>query len=80
VHGKTSCIYHDNSGIYKGLPNPILAGRYHSLIVEEESLCLEITVYTPEGEIMGIRHEEFSVEGVQFHPESILTEVGVLLF
>jgi anthranilate synthase/aminodeoxychorismate synthase-like glutamine amidotransferase len=82
VHGKTARIYHDSRTIYAGLPNPILGGRYHSLIVGEKSLpdCLEISAYTPEGEVMGIRHKEYPVEGVQFHPESILTEVGRLVF
>lgn len=82
LHGKASRIYHDSRTIYTGLPNPILGGRYHSLAVEEKSLpdCLEVSAYTPEGEIMGIRHKELPVEGVQFHPESILTEVGKLIF
>ena len=82
VHGKPSRIYHDSRTLYSGLPNPILAGRYHSLAVEEKTLpsCLEISAYTPEGEIMGIRHKELPVEGVQFHPESILTEVGKMIF
>ena len=81
LHGKASRIYHDSRTIYTGLPNPILGGRYHSLSVEEKSLpdCLEVSAYTPEGEIMGVRHREFPVEGVQFHPESILTEVGKLI-
>ncbi|AVX20389.1 MULTISPECIES: aminodeoxychorismate/anthranilate synthase component II [Carboxydocella] len=78
MHGKTSEIYHDGKGVFAGLPNPFIATRYHSLIVEKETLpdCLEITAETAQGEIMGIRHKEFLVEGVQFHPESILTEVG----
>jgi anthranilate synthase/aminodeoxychorismate synthase-like glutamine amidotransferase len=82
LHGKSSRIYHDSRTIYSGLPNPILGGRYHSLIVEEKSLpaCLEVAAYTPEGEIMGIRHRDMPVEGVQFHPESILTEVGRNVF
>ncbi|MDQ7778296.1 MAG: aminodeoxychorismate/anthranilate synthase component II [Planctomycetota bacterium] len=82
VHGKTSLVYHDGHGIFKGVPNPIPGGRYHSLIVEEASLpdCLEISAYTSEGEIMGIRHREFALEGVQFHPESILTGSGDLMF
>lgn len=78
VHGKTSTIHHDGQTIYRGLPNPFPATRYHSLIIETDSLpdCLEVTARTPEGIIMGVRHREYVVEGVQFHPESILTEVG----
>ncbi|MER2058789.1 MAG: aminodeoxychorismate/anthranilate synthase component II [Niallia sp.] len=79
MHGKTSLIYHDNKTIFQGLPNPFSATRYHSLIVKKETLpsCLEISAWTKEGEIMGIRHKELPVEGVQFHPESIMTEVGM---
>ena len=82
LHGKSCRIYHDGRSIYKGLPNPITGGRYHSLIVAEDSLpdCLEVSAYTTEGEIMGIRHKEYPVEGVQFHPESVLTDMGRLLF
>ena len=78
VHAKTSLIHHDSKTIYRGLPNPFPATRYHSLIIESESLpsCLEVTAQTPEGIIMGVRHRDYAVEGVQFHPESILTEVG----
>lgn len=78
VHGKTSRIYHDRRTIYAGLPNPLTATRYHSLIVEPRALprCLEISAWTREGIIMGIRHRRFLVEGVQFHPESILTDCG----
>jgi len=78
MHGKTSRIYHDGTGVFAGLPNPFEATRYHSLIVERESLPaeLEITAWTKEGEIMGIRHRDMLVEGVQFHPESILTTTG----
>ena len=78
MHGKTSMIYHDGKTIYQGIPNPFEATRYHSLIVERESLpdCLEISAWTEEGEIMGLRHHEFVVEGVQFHPESILSDTG----
>lgn len=78
LHGKTSPIIHDEKTIFKDLPNPFEATRYHSLLVEEESLPpeFEISAWTEEGEIMGIRHKEFPVEGVQFHPESILTECG----
>ncbi len=78
MHGKASSVYHDGRGVYEGLPNPFPAGRYHSLAVEEESLPreLRISAYTSDGEIMGIRHRELPVEGVQFHPESILTPEG----
>ncbi len=78
LHGKTSQIHHDGKRIYEGIPNPFEATRYHSLLVEKESLPdeLEITAWTDEGEIMGIRHKEYLIEGVQFHPESILTKYG----
>ena len=78
MHGKTSQILHDGNSIFKGLPNPFTAGRYHSLLVEKVSLpsCLSISAETEEGEIMGIRHQEYLVEGIQFHPESILTPHG----
>jgi len=78
MHGKTSMIFHDGHGIFSGLPDPFEAVRYHSLIVEEVSLpdCLEISAWTKEGEIMGLRHREHPVDGVQFHPESILTKTG----
>ncbi len=78
MHGKTSPIIHDGQSIYAGLPNPFAAGRYHSLIVERESLpsCLVISAETAEGEIMGFRHVRYPVEGIQFHPESILTPKG----
>ncbi|MDA8233527.1 MAG: aminodeoxychorismate/anthranilate synthase component II [Clostridia bacterium] len=78
MHGKTSEVYHDGKTIFQGLPSPFTATRYHSLIVERESLpdCLEISAETKEGEIMGLRHKEYLVEGLQFHPESILTEHG----
>jgi anthranilate synthase/aminodeoxychorismate synthase-like glutamine amidotransferase len=78
MHGKTSEVHHDEKTIFKGLPNPFTATRYHSLIVERESLpdCFEISASTKEKEIMGIRHKKFKVEGVQFHPESILTAAG----
>jgi para-aminobenzoate synthetase component 2 len=78
MHGKTSEIYHDGRGVFAGLPNPFTATRYHSLIVRRETLpdCLEITAETSKGEIMGIRHKEYPVEGVQFHPESIITDHG----
>ncbi len=78
MHGKTSMIRHDGKTIFQRLPNPFEATRYHSLIVKRETLpaCLEVTAETEEGEIMGIRHRELGVEGVQFHPESILTGSG----
>ncbi|MBN1832363.1 MAG: aminodeoxychorismate/anthranilate synthase component II [Deltaproteobacteria bacterium] len=78
MHGKTSRIHHDGKTIYQDIPNPFEATRYHSLIVERESLpdCLGISAWTEEGEIMGIRHREYVVEGVQFHPESILSSTG----
>jgi anthranilate synthase/aminodeoxychorismate synthase-like glutamine amidotransferase len=81
MHGKTSIIFHDGRSIYGELPNPFEAIRYHSLIVERDSLppCLEVTAWTGEGEIMGIRHRHHLVEGVQFHPESILTREGARL-
>ena len=79
MHGKTSMIYHDDKTIYKGIENPFIATRYHSLVVERDSLpgCLEISAWTEGDEIMGIRHKEYPIEGVQFHPESILTKVGL---
>lgn len=78
MHGKTSPIQHDNRGVFAGLPNPFEATRYHSLIVRRESLpdCFEISAWTQDGEIMGLRHKQFKMEGVQFHPESILTQGG----
>jgi anthranilate synthase/aminodeoxychorismate synthase-like glutamine amidotransferase len=78
MHGKVSPIYHDGKTIFKKLPNPFNATRYHSLLVERKSLppVLEISAWTKEGEIMGLRHKKYKVEGVQFHPESILTEAG----
>jgi para-aminobenzoate synthetase component II len=78
MHGKTSDIYHDGKTIFKGLPNPFTATRYHSLIVKRETLppCFEISAWTENGEIMAIRHTELPLEGVQFHPESILTSCG----
>ncbi len=81
MHGKTSPIEHDGARIYRGLPTPFEATRYHSLIVEEATLpaCLTVTARTAEGEIMGLRHKEQPVEGVQFHPESVLTEHGMTL-
>ncbi|MGE5312376.1 MAG: anthranilate synthase component II [Nitrospirota bacterium] len=81
MHGKTSIIFHDGRSIYDAVPNPFEAVRYHSLIVEKQSLpsCLEVSAWTEEGEIMGIRHRHHLVEGVQFHPESILTREGTRL-
>ena len=78
MHGKTSPIHHSNQGVFRDLPNPFTATRYHSLVIERESLpdCLDITAWTDDGEIMGVRHKTLAVEGVQFHPESILTEHG----
>ena len=78
MHGKTSMIHHKDSGIFKGLENPLQATRYHSLVIERESLpeCLEVTAWTDDDEIMGVRHRTLDVEGVQFHPESILTHQG----
>lgn len=78
MHGKTSLIFHDGKTIFAGLPNPFEATRYHSLLIRKESIpdCLEITAWTDSGEIMGARHKEFVIEGVQFHPESILTVAG----
>ena len=78
MHGKTSLIHHDGKTIFEGLPNPFEATRYHSLVIRKESLpgCLEISAWTDDGIIMGVRHREFRVEGVQFHPESILTLAG----
>ena len=78
MHGKTSQVINDGRTIFQGLPNPFVAGRYHSLIVKRDSLpaCLEISAETEQGEIMGIRHKEYRVEGIQFHPESVLTPNG----
>jgi anthranilate synthase component 2 len=78
MHGKTSDIRHKDAGVFHGLPNPLTATRYHSLVIEKKSLpaCLEVTAWTDDGEIMGVRHRDLPVEGVQFHPESILTEKG----
>ncbi|HSH71798.1 MAG TPA: aminodeoxychorismate/anthranilate synthase component II [Methylophilaceae bacterium] len=78
MHGKTSQVSHTNVGVFKGLPNPFTATRYHSLVIERETIpdCLEITAWTEDGEIMGVRHKTLPIEGVQFHPESILTEYG----
>ena len=78
MHGKTSPVHHKDVGVFRGLPNPLTCTRYHSLAIERSSLpdCLEITAWTDDGEIMGVRHKTLDIEGVQFHPESILTERG----
>jgi anthranilate synthase component 2 len=78
MHGKTDLLHHTGVGVFKGLPNPYTITRYHSLAIERASLpaCLEVTAWTQDNEIMGVRHKEFDIEGVQFHPESILTEHG----
>ncbi|NNE58324.1 MAG: aminodeoxychorismate/anthranilate synthase component II [Hellea sp.] len=78
MHGKTSPIHHDNTGLFEGLPNPFTATRYHSLAIERESLpdCLEINAWTEDGEIMGVRHKDQPIHGLQFHPESIASEHG----
>lgn len=83
MHGKTSMIHHNNGGIFKGIPNPFEATRYHSLVIEKTSIpdCLEITAWTENeqgelDEIMGVRHRDYAIEGMQFHPESILTKHG----
>jgi len=81
MHGKTSPVHHDGRGVFTGLDNPFAGMRYHSLVVDEESLpdCLEATAHTDRGELMGIRHRDLPVEGVQFHPESIMTGAGIVL-
>jgi len=81
MHGKTSLIHHDGRGLFREVPNPFEATRYHSLLIERETVpsCLEISAQTAEGEIMGVRHRSHPVEGVQFHPESILTQSGKAL-
>ena len=78
MHGKTSQIHHKNSGVFKDIRNPFTATRYHSLVIARETIpdCLEITAWTDDGEIMGVKHKTLAVEGVQFHPESILTDFG----
>jgi len=79
MHGKTSLMYHDGRGLFRGLDNPLVGGRYHSLVIQREDLpkCLEISAQTGEGEIMAVRHRTDTVEGIQFHPESILTPDGM---
>jgi anthranilate synthase component II len=78
MHGKTSDIRHKDAGVFHGLPNPLTATRYHSLVIDKKSIpaCLEVTAWTDDGDVMGVRHRDLPVEGVQFHPESILTEKG----
>lgn len=78
MHGKTSPIFHRNEGVFRNLPNPFIATRYHSLVVERSTLpdCLEVTAWTEDDEIMGLRHKTLAIEGIQFHPESILSEHG----
>jgi anthranilate synthase component 2 len=78
MHGKTSPVHHNGQGVFRGLPDPLICTRYHSLAIERASLpdCLEITAWTDDGEIMGVRHRTLTVEGVQFHPESIISERG----
>jgi len=82
MHGKTSMIAHTGEGVFNGIPSPFTVIRYHSLAIERASLpaCLEVTAWTDDGEIMGVRHKEFDIQGVQFHPESILSEHGHALF
>ena len=78
MHGKTSKIFHNNKGVFRGIKNPFIATRYHSLVIEKQTLpnCFDITAWTDDNEIMGIKHKELAIEGVQFHPESILSEHG----
>ncbi|MGB4882559.1 MAG: aminodeoxychorismate/anthranilate synthase component II [Neisseria sp.] len=78
MHGKVSAVHHTNIGMFKNLPNPVTCTRYHSLVIERATLpdCLEITAWTDDNEIMGVRHKEYAIEGVQFHPEALLTEHG----
>jgi len=79
VHGKTSLIYHDGKSIFKGIKNPFEAARYHSLILKKDTVpdCLEVTAHTEDGIVMGVRHKDYKLEGIQFHPESFLTPVGL---
>ena len=78
MHGKVSAVQHTGTGVFAGLPNPVTCTRYHSLVINRTSLpdCLEITAWTDDGEIMGVRHKTLPLEGVQFHPEALLTEHG----
>ena len=82
MHGKVSPVRHDNTGVFRGLPDPLACTRYHSLAIERASLpdCLDVSAWTEDGEIMGVRHKTLAVEGVQFHPESVLSERGHDLF
>jgi anthranilate synthase/aminodeoxychorismate synthase-like glutamine amidotransferase len=82
MHGKTSRIWHDGGGVFAGVPSPLEATRYHSLAVCEDALpgCLQVTAMTSDGEIMGVRHRNLPIEGVQFHPESVLTARGEKIF
>lgn len=82
MHGKVSPVFHTNSGMFRNLPDPVTCTRYHSLVIERETLpdCLEITAWTEDGEIMGVRHKTLPIEGVQFHPEALLTEHGHDMF
>jgi anthranilate synthase/aminodeoxychorismate synthase-like glutamine amidotransferase len=82
VHGKVSPVYHNGQGIYAGLDQPFVAGRYHSLLVDRASFpeCLTITAQTEEGLIMSLKHNEYHIQGVQFHPESVLTANGIKVF
>lgn len=79
MHGKTSQVHHSDNGMFHGLVNPVTCTRYHSLVIEKQTLpeCLEVTAWTDDGEIMGVRHKTLAVEGVQFHPEALLTEQGL---
>lgn len=81
MHGKTSMIQHDGAGVFDNIDSPFQATRYHSLVIEKETMpdCLEITAWTDDGEVMAVRHTEFPIQGVQFHPESIITENGYAL-
>jgi anthranilate synthase component 2 len=81
MHGKTSMVRHDSRGVFKGVPSPFPAARYHSLVVDSESLpeCLEVSSETEDGVVMGVRHRKHPVEGIQFHPESFMTEPGMLI-
>ena len=79
MHGKSSLVHHSNTGVFTGIPNPISVIRYHSLAVEKETLpdCLEVTAWTDDGTIMGLRHRQYQIEGIQFHPESFMTQCGM---
>lgn len=81
MHGKTSRVFHDGDGVFKGLPSPLNAARYHSLVIDPESMpsCLKVSSFTEEGVIMGVRHREYPIEGIQFHPESFMTDYGIQL-